>query len=117
MPSRQPAGRRRYKDLSSLAWAASMKPMVCAMPACQGAGQVICGVWSGMIDTIEFVFRQDGEDANHIHVALIDECLAVVWHFSHHVAQMDVGDFSLPAVAVDGVVDVAFGHLGQRSHA
>ena len=61
MPSRQPAGRRRYgryADFSSIAWAASMKPMVCAMPACQGAGQVICGVWSGMTTPSNLFFAR-----------------------------------------------------------
>ena len=52
----------------------------------------------------------------HIHVALINEGLTVVRHFSCNIAQMKISD-PLPAISVDGVVDVTFGHLRQRSHA
>ena len=94
-----------------------MKPMVCAMPACQGAGAGHLRSVVGNDHAIKIIVRQDGEDAEHIHVAFVDKCLAVIRNLAHHVAQMDVGNFSLPAVAIDRVVDVAFRHLGQRSHA
>ena len=34
---------------SNILIAPKAKPKVCVMPACQGPGQLICGVWSGMI--------------------------------------------------------------------
>jgi hypothetical protein len=34
--------------------------MAKAMPACQGAPQDICGVWSGISTPVEMVFLQDG---------------------------------------------------------
>ena len=48
---------------------------------------------------------------------VVDERLAVVRDFAHYVAQVDVGDLSLAAVAVNGVVDVALSHLGDGPHA
>ena len=44
---------------------------------------------------------------NHVYVAFIDERLAIVRHFPHHVAQMNVSNFSLFAVLIHRVVNIS----------
>ena len=68
-------------------------------------------------DAVKIIARQDCQNANHIYVTFIDKRLAVVRDFAHHVAQMNVGNLSLAAVAIDRFVDVALGHFGDGSNA
>ena len=66
---------------------------------------------------VEAVAVQDRENADHVHVALVDECFAVVRHLPHDVAKMNIGNLALFAVLIYCVVNIAFGHFGESSHA
>jgi hypothetical protein len=68
-------------------------------------------------NAIEAVAMEDREDAEYVHIAIVDEGLAVVGDFAADVSKVNVGDTALPAVGVDGVIDVVLGHLGERSDA
>src|ERR1700686_1275388 len=71
----------------------------------------------GNNDSFEVVALQNGEDPDHIHLAFVDERLAVVRHLADYVAKMKVGNLALPAVLVDRIVNVSFRHFGDGSHA
>ena len=61
---------------------------------------------------VEVVAVKNREDADHVHIAFVDESFAVVRHFPHDIAEMNVSNPALFAVLVHRVVNVAFGHLG-----
>src|SRR5208337_1059138 len=60
---------------------------------------------------VEVVAVKNREDADHIHITLVDEGFAIVRHFPHDVAEMNVRDLALFAVLVYRVVNVAVRHL------
>jgi len=51
-------------------------------------------------DPVEAVALQDGQDADHIDVAFIDEGPRVMGHRASDVAKIKVGDLALPAVKI-----------------
>src|SRR6266516_2177527 len=57
------------------------------------------------------VSTQDGQNSSHVHVALVDEGLSIMRHFSHYVPKMDVCNFPLLTVLVHSFVDIALSHL------
>ena len=57
------------------------------------------------------------EAAHHVAVAVVNEGLAVVRHFTGDVAQMHIRQPPLPAVVVDRLVNVTRGHFRQRADA
>src|SRR5271165_869133 len=63
----------------------------------------------GNDDAVEVIAVKNVENANHVHIAFVDESFAIVRHLPHDVAKMNVSDLALFAVLVDRVVDVAFG--------
>jgi hypothetical protein len=80
-----------------------------------GAGHLRSVV--GNDDAIEVIAVEDGEDADHVHVAFVDESLLVMGYFAPDVAKVQVSDLALLAVTIHGVVNIASGHLGERAHA
>ena len=68
-------------------------------------------------DALEIVVLQDAQDAQGVHVAVIDERFLVSWDFAPDVAEVDVGEFVSASVTIDVLVDVAFGHFGQGADA
>ena len=80
-----------------------------------GAGHL--GGVVGDDDAVELIFMEDGEDAEHVHIAVVDEGFAIVGDFAGDVAEVDVGDALLAGVGGDGVVDVVFGHFGEGADA
>ena len=80
--------------------AAFMYPSAYAMPACHGASQVICGVWSGMSTPSKPLSLKDSQHAQHVDVAVVDERLAIVRHLARDVAEVNVRQLALPAVVV-----------------
>ena len=71
----------------------------------------------GNDDAVEAVFIEDPQDAQHVHVAIVDEGFVIVRSLSADVAEVNVGDAVLAAVPVDSLVELAFGHLGEGSQA
>src|SRR5437870_13693636 len=67
--------------------------------------------------TVEVVALENGQNADHVHIAFVDEGLSIVGHLPRNIPKMQVGDLSLPAVAVDSVVNVPFRHFSESSHA
>jgi hypothetical protein len=60
---------------------------------------------------------RESQDSCHIHISLVDKCLAIMWNLAPHIAQMDIRDFPLFAILVHRIVNVAFRHLRQRTNA
>src|SRR5437588_13009532 len=67
--------------------------------------------------TVEVVALENGQNADHVHIAFVDEGLSIVGHLPRIIPKMQVGDLSFPAVAVDSVVNVPFRHFSDSSHA
>jgi hypothetical protein len=60
---------------------------------------------------------ENSQYAEHVDVAVVDECLVVPRGLAVDVPQVDVGNLSLPAVLVDRLIHVPLGHLGERADA
>ena len=65
-------------------------------------------------DAVVAVFVIDAQRLDHVHITIIDKGLGVIWHLTHHVAEVDIGDLALGAVGVNCFVDITGGHLGNR---
>src|ERR1700730_5747938 len=61
---------------------------------------------------VEAVAVQDRENANHVHIAFVDEGFAIVRHLPRDIAEMDICNLALFAVLIHRVVNIAFGHFG-----
>ena len=64
----------------------------------RGAAHLRCVV--GDDDAGEIVFLQNVQHAQHVHFAVINERLFVVWHLVADVAEVDVAEFVLAAAAL-----------------
>src|SRR5215813_4934281 len=71
----------------------------------------------GNQNTLEMISFQDLQDANHVDIAVVDKGFFVIWDFSGHVAEVDVGEFALFAELVNRLIEIAFGHFGERTEA
>src|SRR5947199_9356742 len=67
--------------------------------------------------TVEVVALENGQNADPVHIAFVDEGLSIVGDLPGHIPKMQVGDLSLPAVAFDSVVNIPFRHFSNGSHA
>src|SRR5256886_16168655 len=67
--------------------------------------------------TVEVVALENGQNADHVHIAFVDEGLSIVGDLPGHIPKMQVGDLSLPSVAVVSVVNISFRHFSNGSHA
>ena len=63
------------------------------------------------------ILLENPKHAEHVDIALVHEGFLIMRSFPSHVAKMDVGDLGLPAVAINSIVNIAFGHFGQRAEA
>src|ERR1700721_2313985 len=63
-------------------------------------GRCTCHLRSVVGDehAVEVVAVQNSENANHVHIAFIDESFPIVGHFSDDIAQMNIGNLALLAV-------------------
>ena len=62
--------------------------------------------------TVEVIAVQNCKNANHVHIALVDEGLAIVRHLPHDIAEMNICNLALFALLIHRIVNIAFGHLG-----
>jgi len=56
---------------------------------------------------VEIVTVKNREDADHVHIAFVDKSFAIVRHFPHDIAEMNISDLVLFAVLLHRVVNVA----------
>ena len=85
--------------------ATRIHPSVCAILACQEASEVIPDHLPGMI-TRRSCSSLGFQHAEHIRITLVDEYLMLVGHFPAYVAWVNIRDFVLLDVTVDGLVGV-----------
>ena len=62
---------------------------------------------------VEAIAMQDGEHADHVDLAIVDEGLAIPRYSSSDVAKVNIPEPSLAAVGLDRLVEVVSGHLAQ----
>src|SRR5437868_15382824 len=65
--------------------------------------------------TVEVVALENGQNADHVHIAFVDEGLSIVGDLPGHIPKMQVADLSLPAVAIDSVVNIPLRYFSNGS--
>lgn len=71
----------------------------------------------GNDNAVEAAGVENGEDAKHVDVTVIDEGLTIAGDLAGDVAEMNVGDPALAGVGADGGIEIVFGHFSQGADA
>src|SRR5689334_10646802 len=84
------------------------------MPRCI-TRQLRCMIWNN--HALKIIPLQDLYHAKHVQVTFIDMCLLIMRYFTFHVPKVDIRDSTLLTVAIDGLINIAVGHLSKCSDA
>ena len=70
----------------------------------------------GNDNTAELVLFQNSHHSQHVQVAVVDKRFFIKRNFAAYISKVNIGDSTLAAVVIHGIVDAAFRHFGKRSN-